>query len=86
MAPTLTRLGAGALVALILAAAAAPRAVAMGTGTGAASPYAVVDARNSGLEFENLPGFTRSVYERDHAVIAPESRAGAYTRSHFRST
>ena len=22
----------------------------------------------------NLPGFTRSVYERDHAVIAPESR------------
>ena len=25
----------------------------------------------------DLPGFTRSVYERDHALIAPESRVWA---------
>ena len=30
------------------------------------------DAHGSGMH--NLPGFTRSVYETDHAVIAPESR------------
>ncbi|KAL3633650.1 hypothetical protein CASFOL_022412 [Castilleja foliolosa] len=27
----------------------------------------------SHLIFKNLPGFTRSVYKRDHALITPES-------------
>lgn len=31
-------------------------------------------ARNLGISFGDLPGFTRSVYARDHALIAPESR------------
>mmetsp|Transcript_1930 Transcript_1930/g.2159 ORF Transcript_1930/g.2159 Transcript_1930/m.2159 type:complete len:304 (-) Transcript_1930:222-1133(-) len=30
--------------------------------------------RQQGISFTDLPGFTRSVYERDHALIAPESR------------
>ena len=38
------------------------------------SPYAAVDLRNAGTEFDNLPGFTRSRYARDHALITPESR------------
>ena len=38
------------------------------------SPYAAVDIRNAGTEFDNLPGFTRSRYARDHALITPESR------------
>jgi len=38
------------------------------------SPYAAVDARGSGVAFANLPGFTRSVYRGDHALITPESR------------
>ncbi|KAL6763270.1 RmlC-like cupin domain-containing protein [Haematococcus lacustris] len=31
-------------------------------------------ARKSGIAFSDLPGFTRSVYQRDHALITPESR------------
>ncbi|KAJ9510043.1 hypothetical protein QJQ45_011736 [Haematococcus lacustris] len=30
--------------------------------------------RKSGIAFSDLPGFTRSVYQRDHALITPESR------------
>ncbi|GMH35662.1 hypothetical protein BSKO_03530 [Bryopsis sp. KO-2023] len=30
--------------------------------------------RSSGLTFEDLPGFTRSVYYPDHALVTPESR------------
>ncbi|MEW5316628.1 MAG: hypothetical protein WDW38_007988 [Sanguina aurantia] len=37
-------------------------------------------ARYSGLAFKDLPGFTRSVYERDHALVAPESRVWAGQR------
>jgi len=33
--------------------------------------------RNAGVAFEDLPGFTRSFYERDHALITPESRVWA---------
>ena len=33
--------------------------------------------RRSHVAFEELPGFTRSVYYQDHAVITPESRVWA---------
>ena len=29
------------------------------------------------LDHADLPGFTRSVYERDHALVTPESRVFA---------
>ena len=35
--------------------------------------------RDAGIKFENLPGFTRSVVERDHALITPESRVWSGT-------
>ena len=31
-------------------------------------------ARDEGIAFADLPGFTRSAFERDHALITPESR------------
>jgi len=31
-------------------------------------------ARDLGISFSDLPGYTRSVYARDHALITPESR------------
>jgi hypothetical protein len=64
---------AAAVIALILASSSVV-AAANPAGMGVASPYAAVDARNHGVDFANLPGFTRSVYERDHALITPESR------------
>ncbi|KAL5064232.1 hypothetical protein RYX36_025969 [Vicia faba] len=33
----------------------------------------VYDSIQSPLDLQNLPGFTRSVYKRDHALISPES-------------
>eukprot|EP00884_Botryococcus_braunii_P015554 jgi/Botrbrau1/2682/Bobra.0203s0026.1 len=33
--------------------------------------------RYEGIRFDDLPGFTRSVYERDHALITHESRVWA---------
>jgi len=41
--------------------------------------YAATGLRffDGAISMKNLPGFTRSVYERDHAVIAPESRVYA---------
>lgn len=33
--------------------------------------------RRTGITFGDLPGFTRSVYKRDHALITPESRVWA---------
>lgn len=33
--------------------------------------------RSQGIVFDDLPGFTRSVYARDHALITPESRVWA---------
>jgi len=37
----------------------------------------VAEPRNKGIAFEDLPGFTRSFYNRDHALITPESRVWA---------
>ncbi|KAK9790343.1 hypothetical protein WJX73_006610 [Symbiochloris irregularis] len=34
-------------------------------------------SRNEGITFADLPGFTRSTYQRDHALITPESRVFA---------
>ena len=44
-----------------------------------AEPFAAAcDARIfRGADFSSLPGFTRSVYKRDHALVAPESRVYA---------
>lgn len=46
-------------------------------------PYATCVAKpplTTGAAFDDLPGFTRSVYERDHMLLAPESRVyGALT-------
>ncbi|KAI5417673.1 hypothetical protein KIW84_042329 [Lathyrus oleraceus] len=33
----------------------------------------VYESTLSPLDLQNLPGFTRSVYKRDHALISPES-------------
>lgn len=33
----------------------------------------IYDSTLSSLNLQNLPGFTRSVYKRDHALISPES-------------
>ena len=43
------------------------------------SPYEATGAARifEGAEFGALPGFTRSVYKRDHALVAPESRVYA---------
>jgi len=35
--------------------------------------------RDVGIKFEDLPGFTRSAFERDHALITPESRVWSGT-------
>lgn len=35
--------------------------------------------RDAGIKFSDLPGFTRSVVERDHALITPESRVWSGT-------
>lgn len=68
-----SRVAVAAVAAILLASS--PGAIAVSpTGMGVASPYAAVDARNEGVAFENLPGFTRSANERDHALITPESR------------
>lgn len=42
----------------------------------------IADSKNhvSVLLHADLPGFTRSVYERDHALVAPESRVWAGQR------
>jgi len=58
---------------------------ALGDGTCATPPAKMVhnyssvlsQSRRSQVAFEELPGFTRSVYYRDHAVITPESRVWA---------
>ena len=44
-----------------------------------AEPFAAAcDARIfRGVDFGSLPGFTRSVYKRDHALVAPESQVYA---------
>ena len=67
-----------AVMASVILLATSPSGVTAadpaGMGVASPSPYAAVDARNEGLAFENLPGFTRGAYERDHALITPESR------------
>lgn len=77
-APTAALALASLLILLLssssLAVAAANSAGTADMGVASPSPYAAVDARNAGLEFRNLPGFTRGAYERDHALITPESR------------
>ncbi len=35
--------------------------------------------RDEGIKFADLPGFTRSAFERDHALITPESRVWSGT-------
>ncbi|PNX73645.1 ureidoglycine aminohydrolase [Trifolium pratense] len=35
--------------------------------------WKIYDSTLSPLNLQNLPGFTRSVYKRDHALISPES-------------
>ncbi|BDA47841.1 (S)-ureidoglycine aminohydrolase [Coccomyxa sp. Obi] len=35
------------------------------------------DNRDQSIQFSDLPGFTRSTYARDHALITPESRVWA---------
>ena len=73
----------GALIGL----AAFPPVLAQGSGSGSGSGPPDEEActpdqykgtfeaeRFEGARFHDLPGFTRSVYERDHAVITPESR------------
>ena len=64
------------VAAIFVFAASSATAVSAANAAGMrpASPYAPVDERNHGIEFENLPGFTRGAYERDHALITPESR------------
>mmetsp|Transcript_64 Transcript_64/g.177 ORF Transcript_64/g.177 Transcript_64/m.177 type:complete len:300 (-) Transcript_64:234-1133(-) len=37
----------------------------------------IAEPRNLQATFKDLPGFTRSFYERDHALITPESRVWA---------
>ena len=75
---TVASIAVAAVAAILLAntpgTTAAVAAANDASGMGVASPYAAVDARNDGLSFDNLPGFTRGAYERDHALITPESR------------
>ena len=76
--------------ALILALVAGSSSSALGEGedtlsdpcaseVAPAEPFAAAcDARIfRGADFGALPGFTRSVYKRDHALVAPESRVYA---------
>ena len=74
--PSSSTIAIAALVASIVIATTSSASAAANdfSDMGVASPYAAVDARNEGLSFDNLPGFTRGAYERDHALITPESR------------
>jgi len=74
------------VVALVLVLAAVPLGAVRGededtcaSGGPSAEPYeaACAPRRSFAAEFGALPGFTRSVYRRDHALVAPESRVYA---------
>ncbi|KAG1668120.1 hypothetical protein FOA52_003907 [Chlamydomonas sp. UWO 241] len=72
-APVLAALCALAL----LSAAAVSCSTCSGTPpTGAPHDYSPVlgPETSAGIDFLNLPGFTRSVYKRDYGLITPESR------------